>query len=78
MKCMVSGILIAFAVAGCGGMQPHPSSTASAAQDCGPGVATGSHIMEKNNCDTGAVRTMGGDAVATAMRQSNPGSVQSH
>jgi len=73
---------VACLLAGCANQ---PSSTAPAVASNGSKPAcdnsqpeTGSHLVDRHNCSRGNVVVVVGDAVENAMRQSTPGSVQSH
>jgi hypothetical protein len=75
MRIAAPSFLIVLALAGCSGMQPHPAATASATQQCDTSSTTGSHIVEKNNCDKHSVSVYSGDSLADSIRKSSQGTM---
>jgi len=78
MRNVFPAILIAFALAGCSGGQPHWVSIASDIPSCGTGATTGSHIVEKNNCDKGNVSVASGEAFAAALHEASWAPISGH
>jgi hypothetical protein len=73
-------VSLACLLAGCTLPPPKPVvASASGKPDCDTSMPeTGSHIVDRHSCKRSNVQVIGPDAAATAMRQANPGSIQSH
>jgi len=77
----VTFAVVACLLAGCA--NPQSTAPAVASNNAKPACdnalpETGSHFVDRHNCDRHNVTVMGGDAVGDVMRQSTPGTIQSH